>query len=191
MLQALAPIALSLFGGLLGGSERPTLSAAQLEQMFGPQAIANTTNDLYKLLSHSPLYTQIMTSGAQRGTQLANATRANLAARGVSGTPLGGFLNAAGQGYGSAIQRQGQAGLYQNALQAALSNVASRQALFGQSYLGRQNMPTYGRMIGSSLLNAGAAGFSGLLKSKNTGGSSNPYDPNSGNGLLWDVLNNY
>lgn len=154
----------SLLGALLGKSQNPTIDPGMLKNLFGPNALAGDTQQLYKLLLNSPAFSQMMNSSALRGQNIANQTRAGMASRGLSSTPYAGFLNAAGQGYGATLQRQGQQDLFMKALQEAMQNLGQRESIWGQSQLGRQEQPTWGRMIGASLLAGGSQGFGSLLK---------------------------
>jgi len=173
----------SLLGGLLGGGkggQQPGIDPAQLARLFGPNALAGDTQKLYALLMRSPAWSQMMNQSALQGSQTANATRAALASRGLSSTPYASFLNAAGRGYGASMQRQGQQNLFMQALQQAMEGLQNRQSLYGQSILGQQGQPTWGRMIGGSLLNAGAGMFSNPDSWGNLfggGGKKNPLTP--------------
>lgn len=161
---ALAGLGATGLGALLGKHERPMLNPAMLAKLFGPETIAGETQQLYQLLMQSPAFTQMMSSAAMRGNQLSQNMQASMARNGTSDTPFGTFLGAAGRGYGSTLQRQGQSDLFMQALQAALGSLQSRQNLFGSAYMNQG--PTFGRMIGSSLLAAGAQGLGGYLTPK-------------------------
>lgn len=167
--------ALSLGGALLGNSERPTLDPEVMKRLFGPDAISSETNQLYRLLLNSPVFSQIMQGSAMRGTAIANAARGRMAAAGLGGTPMGAWLGAAGSGYGAAFQRSAQADLFMKALMAAMQGLQGREELWGRSQLMRQGQPTWRRMIGASMLNAGSYGLSKI----GTGSST----PASGGGM--------
>ena len=166
----LIPTLLSGLGGIFGSKERQTIDPAVLERLFGPGAISKEAQQLFRLLAASPQFTQIMNQAALSGQGAANRLQSGLASRGLSGTPIGAFQSAASRGFGGAMQRQAQGGLFAQALQAALQNVGNRQNIFAQSQLQRQGQPTFGRLIGSGLLAAGGQGFSGLLDSVGGGG---------------------
>jgi len=151
----------SILGGLLGRKRNPTIDPRILAQLFGPGALSKDTQQLYQMLLNSPAFSQMMNQAAIQGSQTQNATAANLGAAGLSGTPYGAFLGAAGQGYGASLQRGGLQNLYMQALQKAFEGLQNRQSIYANSQLQRQEQPTWQRMIGSSLLNAGATGFSG------------------------------
>lgn len=151
----------AILGGLLGKSQNPTIDPRILAQLFGPGALSKDTNALYQMLVNSPAWSQMMNQAAIQGSQTRNQTQANLAQSGLGGTPYGAFLNAAGGGYTGTLQRQGRQQLFADALRAAFEGLQSRQSAYVNSRLQRQEQPTWGRMIGSSLLNAGAQGMSG------------------------------
>lgn len=150
---------LSAAGSLLGKHERPTIDPEMLKNLFGPGAVAGDTQEFFRALLNSPVFAEIMRSASLRGTSLGNNIRSNVAAAGTGGSPIGAFANAAARGYGTALQLPMKAGLFEEALKAALANNAGRMNLWGQSQLGRQESPTWGRMVGASALNAGATGF--------------------------------
>lgn len=163
---------LTAAGSLLGKSERPTIDPEMLKQLFGPGAVGADAQELFRNLLNSPAFAEIMRSASLRGTSLGNQIRSNVAAAGAGGSPIGAFANAAARGYGTALQLPMRAGLFEQALQAALANNAQRLGVFGQSQLSRQEQPTFSRMVGSSLLGAGATGFANWFGSgAKTGGS--------------------
>ena len=150
---------LTAAGSLLGKSERPTVDPEMLKQLFGPGAVAGDAQEFYRSLLNSPMFAELMRSASLRGTSLGNQIRSNVASAGTGGSPIGAFANAAARGYGTALQLPMKAGLFEEALKAALSNSSQRMSIWGQSQLGRQEDPTWGRMVGASALNAGATGF--------------------------------
>lgn len=151
-----------MLGGLLGKKQNPTIDPAVLKRLFGPDALSGETQQLYQLLLNSPAFSQMMNQAAMQGSNVANQTQANLARAGLGSTPYGGFLNAAGQGYGGTLQRGAKADLFMQALRQAFEGLQSRQGAYVQSRLGRQEQPTWQRMIGASLLNAGSQGLGNL-----------------------------
>jgi len=152
----------SLLGGLLGKKQNPTIDLNVLKKLFGPQALSSETQQLYQMLLNSPAFSQMMNQAALQGQTTANNTRANLASSGLSGTPYGSFLRGAGGGYGAALQRGGMQNLYMQALRSAFEGLQNRQSIYANSKLNRQEQPTWQRMIGASLLNAGSQGLGGL-----------------------------
>jgi hypothetical protein len=157
--------AMTLAGALMGrNSDRPTIDPEMLNRLFGPQALAGDTGALFRMLLNSPAFTQIMRSANLQGSRLGSDIQANVARAGMGGSPLGAFARSAARGYGSALQTPAMGGLYMQALQAALSNLNMRAGLWGQSQLGRQEDPTFQRMLASSLTSAGATGLLGWKK---------------------------
>ena len=156
----------TLLGSLFGAKgQRPTIDPAKLKELFGPQALAGETQDIYKLLLNSPAFSNIINSLGLQGSRAASGTAANLAASGRSSTPYGAFLNAAGRGYGSGLQRQAQSGLFLQALQTALQGLQGRMGLYGESFLQKQGTPSFLQNLGAGLSAAGSQGFlSGLSK---------------------------
>ncbi len=153
---SLLPIGLSLFGGILGGSGTPDrLSAEQISQMFGAQAVSKETQELFRLLQRSPAFQQMMTSASLQGQSFSNRLRANIGRGGQVSTPGANFARAASLGFGGQLQRQGQGQLFGQALQAAIQNLQGQMTMFGQ----QQQLPSFGQQLGSSLLGAGAQGF--------------------------------
>jgi len=152
----------SLLGGLLGKKQNPTIDPNVLKRLFGPDALSGETQQLYQMLLNSPAFSQMMNQAGIQSTQTANRTRAALGASGLGSTPYGGFLNAAGSGYGASMQRQGKQDLFMQALRSAFEGLQNRQSIYASSKLNRQEQPTWQRMIGASLLNAGSQGLGNL-----------------------------
>lgn len=170
----------TLLGGLFGSKgERQPINPALLEQLFGPEAIGKETQGLFKILRNSPVYGQMLNSAAIQGQRVATRSAANLARSGISSTPLGGFLKAAGRGYGGTLQREGQSQLFLQALQQAAQSVGSRQNAYVQSLLQQQQQPSFLQGLGSSLSGAGLQGFLSLLSQ-----GKKQMDPASQMGLL-------
>lgn len=151
--------AATLAGSLLGRSERPTIDPEQLRMLFGPQAIGAESNELFNLLRNSPVFAQIMSGMAAQGTALGNQVQRRVAMSGAGGSPIGAFASAAARGYGGAMQRGALADLFMKAFTAANANVAGRRDIWAQSQLGRQQDPTFNRMLGTAFLNTGASAF--------------------------------
>jgi hypothetical protein len=151
----------SILGGLLAGKkgERQSIDPAELERLFGTQAIAGETQQLFQLLQSSPMFQNMINQSSIAGTKLANRSQAQQARAGLSGSGFGQFLQQAGKGLSGNLQRQGQAQLFQQALRSALQNIQQRQGIFAQSRLQQQGTPSFLGTIGGGLLNAG----SGLL----------------------------
>jgi len=155
----------TLLGGLFGAKgERKPIDPALLERLFGPQAIGNEAQGLFKILRNSPVYGQMLNSAGMQGQRVATRSAANLARSGIGGgTPIGGFLRAAGRGYGATLQREGESQLFSQALQAALQTVGSRQNAFTQSLLTQQQQPSFLSGLGGALSSGGLQGFLSLL----------------------------
>jgi hypothetical protein len=171
---AFAPAILSGLGALFGSKERKPISAEELARLFGPQAISADTNELFNMLRNSPMFSQIMSSMGIQGNQLGNAIKSRVAASGAGGSPVGAFAAAAGSGYSNALQRGAQGQLFEQALRAAMESLQQRAGIWSGSQMQQQSQPTFGRMIGSSLLNAGAQGFSSLWGNAGGGGAVMP-----------------
>lgn len=157
---------LTLAGSFLGRSERPTIDPEQLRMLFGPGAIAGDTQEFYRNLLNSPAFANLMRSASTQGVSLGNQINANVAAAGVSGNPIAAFSRAASRGYGSALQLPMMSDLFMRAFQGALTNNQARMGVWAQSQLGRQEDPTFGRMLGSSLLATGASAFDKWFEKK-------------------------
>jgi hypothetical protein len=162
-LQVLLSLGLSAGGAAIGSKERPTLDPEMLKRLFGPNATAEEVQALFNLLKNSPAFSQILSSNAMQGTQIGNAAAARMGAAGTSETPIGSFLGQAGRGYGQTLNRGAQAQLFMEALKSATQNIQSRQDAYVGSRRARQETPTFGRMVGASMLTAGANGFSNWL----------------------------
>lgn len=164
MWPILAGVGGSILGGLLGKKQNPTIDPRVLAQLFGPGALSKDTQQLYALLANSPEFSQLMSQAGMQGANLQNQMGAQIGQSGLSASPYSGFLKAAGRGYGGTLQRGAKSDLFMKALQAAFEGLQSRQNAYVQSRLSRQEQPTWQRMIGASLLNAGSQGLSGMFK---------------------------
>jgi hypothetical protein len=178
-LALLGPVALSGLGALFGSKERKPISAEELARLFGPQALSADTNALFNMLRNSPMFSQLMNSASIQGNTLGNNIKARVAASGANASPIGAFAAAAGSGYSNALQRGAQGQLFEQALRAAMESLQQRAGIYAGSQMQQQGQPTFGRMIGSSMLNAGAAGFSSLFDSL-----SPPKPPGPGGGVF-------
>lgn len=177
-LQILLSLGLSAGGAAIGSKDRPTIDPEMLKRLFGPGATAEEAQALYKLLQNSPAFAQMLSSNSMQGTNIANQAAARMGAAGTSGTPIGAFLGQAGRGYGATLNRGAQAQLFMEALKAAQSNIANREAAYAGSQMKQQEMPTFNRMVGSSMLASGAEGFSKWLNAGNTAKLPPAQDPN-------------
>lgn len=152
--------ALTLGGGILGAASTPKrLDLNDIRSMFGGQALVGETNSLFKMLMQSPAFQQIMQGGAQQGSMLQGRLAQQLGKSGLGGSPMGGMMKAASMGYGSQLQRQGQTQLFMQALQTAMQNMQGQMGMFAQ----QQQIPSFGQMLGGSMMGAGAQGFGGML----------------------------
>jgi hypothetical protein len=144
-------------GGILGGigSKENKLDWNQINQMFGPGALAGGAEQLYGAMLQSPLLQQILTSGAQQGNMLQQRMMQNMGRSGLQGSPMGQFARAAGQGYGGNIQRNMLSQLYMQALQQAATNLQGRMGMFGQ----QQQIPSFMQQLGGAFMGAGAQGL--------------------------------
>lgn len=157
---------LSAAGAGLGQSERPTLDPNLLKKLFGPEAVGADAQLFFQRLLNSPAFTQIMRSAGLQGSQLNAGINRNLGISGAQGSPIAAFAKAAGRGYSGALQTPAMSDLFLKSLTAAMGNNDMRAGLWGQSQLMKQGTPTFSRMVGSSLLNAGATGFSNWFDKK-------------------------
>lgn len=161
----------TLLGGLFGSKgERKTIDPALLERLFGAEAIGKETQGIFNTLRNSPAFSQMMNQAGISGQRVATRSAANLARSGIGASGMGGFLRAAGRGYGGNLQREGQSQLFMQALQAALGTVGSRQNAFVQSQLQQQQQPSFLQGLGGSLSGAGMQGFLSLLSGLDAGG---------------------
>lgn len=162
-LSLLLSLGLTGAGAALGSKERKPIDPELLKRLFGPGATAEEVQALFNLLKNSPAFSNILSGNSMQGANIANQAQARIGAAGTGGSPIGAFLQQAGRGYGATLNRGAQANLFMEALKAATQNVQARQAAFVGSQRAQQETPTFSRMIGSSLLNAGASGFSNWL----------------------------
>jgi len=169
-LQVLLSLGLAGGGALLGKGQHPTLDPEMLKRLFGPNATAEEVQALFNLLKNSPAFSQMLSANTMQGTNIANQAAARMGTAGTAGTPIGAFLGQAGRGYGQTLNRGSQAQLFMEALKAASAGIRQRESEFVGSQLKRQEEPTWGRMVGASMLTAGAGGFSKWL---NAGGTPN------------------
>lgn len=168
-----APIiggAMTLAGSFLGAHERPTIDPEMLKMLFGPSAITGDTQEFYKNLLNSPAFSELMRSAGIHGSQLSAGINSNVAAAGVGGNPIAAFAKAAGRGYSGALQTPMLSDLFMRAFQAAMQNNQGRMGVWAQSQFGRQEQPTFSRMLGSSLLASGSSAFDQWFKKMGTGG---------------------
>ena len=161
--MALISSLLSGAGGLLGKKGQKPIDPEMLKRLFGPNATAEETQQLFQLLKNSPAFAAMMSGNAMQGTSIANAAATRTAASGAGGTPIAAFLSQAGRGYGATLNRNAQGGLWEQALRAAQQNIGQRMQAFTQSKMQQQQEQPWSRMVGASLLNAGASGFSSIL----------------------------
>jgi hypothetical protein len=168
-------------GAALGGKQNPTIDPEQLKRLFGPGATAEEVQALFNLLKNSPAFANILSGNSMQGANIANQASARMGSAGTTGTPIGAFLDQAGRGYGQTLNRGAQANLFMEALKAATQNIQSRQSAYVNSQNNRQETPTFSRMVGASLLNSGASGFSNWLNAPravlpDAGASTMPQD---------------
>lgn len=150
-------------GGLLGKKGQQPIDPEMLKRLFGPNATAEETQALFALLKNSPAFAAMMSGNAMQGANMANAAAQRTAMSGAGGSPIAAFLAQAGRGYGATLNRNAQGGLWEQALRAAQQNIGQRMQAFTGSKMQQQTEQPWNRMIGASLLNAGATGFGGIL----------------------------
>lgn len=162
----LVPMAIGasgLLGGLLSKSQRGTMDPNMLRALFGPQAIGKDTNELFALLSNSPMFQAMMQSAGMRGQATGAAANRRMARAGVAGgggvSGVGAWMQAAGRQAGANAQIGARGDIYGQALQAAMQNMEGRMGLWGKSQLMQQASPTWGQQVGGSLLGAAGAGL--------------------------------
>jgi hypothetical protein len=145
----------SLFGGGGGGSK---ITPEMLARLFGPQALAGDTNQLYSLMANSPGSRAALGSINMAGQNLAQDLSAGFARRGLTSTGIGtvgqGLANAA-SGFGQA-NYQGQ--LQGQAMDAAQQNLMARLQAFMSNKNANVGQPGgFERIFGSILGAAGPA----------------------------------
>jgi hypothetical protein len=113
------------------------------------------------MLRNSPEFASLQRSAGAQGNIVANRTAASTAARGISGSGIGEFMNQAASGLGSGLQLQQRGQLFGTAAQMAQQNLQNRMNLFGQSFMQDQAMPATSFMntIGAGLMGAGSTIF--------------------------------
>jgi len=150
-------------GGLLGKKGQQPIDPEMLKRLFGPNATAEETQQLFALLKNSPAFAAMMSGNAMQGANIANVAAQRTAMSGAGGSPIAAFLSQAGRGYGATLNRNAQGGLWEQALRAAQQNISQRMQAFTGSKLQQQSEQPWNRMIGASLLGAGAQGFGSIL----------------------------
>jgi len=155
-----------LLGGLLGGRGKGTIDPRLLARMFGPQALASDTQQLYGTLANSPMFQMLMAQASAQGTSAGNATRANFARAGLSNSGVGALGGAVSRGFGQNLILGARGNLWGTALNAAQSNLANRMNLWGQSALQDQQRPTMLQSFGNALTGAAGAGLTAQLSNR-------------------------
>lgn len=162
-LSLLLSLGLTGAGAALGSKERKPIDPELLKRLFGPGATAEEVQALFNLLKNSPAFSNILSGNSMQGANIANQAAAKVGAAGVGGSPIAAFLSQAGRGYGATLNRGANANLFMEALKAATQSIQNREAAYVGSQRTQQETPTFSRMVGSSLLGAGASGFSNWL----------------------------
>jgi len=170
------PITLALIGGgalggLLGGRGKKSIDPQLLARLFGPQALATDTQSLFNTLVNSPMFQYLQNQASASGTAAGNATRANFARAGLSGSGVGALGSAVAGGFGQNLMLGARSNLWSSALQAAQANLAGRMNIFGQSALNSQGQPSLAQSFGNALTGAASVGLS--AKSARTPRSNN------------------
>jgi hypothetical protein len=159
----LALSGLGLVGGLFGGRGQKTIDPKMLARLFGPAALSADTQTLFQTLAASPMFQQIMSQASATGTAAGNATRANFARAGLSGSGVGALGSAVSRGFGQNLILGARGNLWGTALSAANQNLMARMGLYGQSALGAQSQPSTLQSFGNALTGAAATGLTARL----------------------------
>jgi hypothetical protein len=143
-----------ILSGLLGGGQKgPTgLDANTLSRLFGSGALSGDISQLYKLLSQSPQFQQMLLQNSIQGQQFQGNLSSGLAQRGLNTSGIGTIANAAGQSATSAGELGLRGGLFGQAGSLAQQNLLARLQSYTQGRLGQPQGPSFLSQIGGDLL---------------------------------------
>lgn len=163
---AVALGAISALGGVLGSKGRKEIDPAVLRRLFGPEAVTKDTLEFYNNLINSPQGAAMLNNASVVGANVANQINARAAESGIAGgggeSGVGSFGVAAGGSASNLLKGNIKAGLYGQALEAALNNNAQRMGIYGQSALQKQGTPTFAQALGAGLQSGAGAIAAGL-----------------------------
>ena len=163
---AVALGAISALGGVLGSKGRKEIDPEVLKRLFGPEAVTKDTLDFYNNLINSPQGAAMLNNASVVGANVANQINARAAESGIAGgggeSGVGSFGVAAGGTASNLLKGNIKAGLYGQALEAAINNNAQRLGVYGQSALMKQGTPTFAQALGAGLQSGAGAIAAGL-----------------------------
>lgn len=136
---------------------RSRAGRAESEIYLGPQAIANDTNELFRLLASSPMFANILRGISQQGSQLNTGIQSAIGRTGLAGSGIG----AATSGLASSVTGNAMAGaqgdLFRQALETALQALTSRLQMAPTLSESRRAGPSVLESIGSGIGRVGGA----------------------------------
>ena len=91
-----------------------------------PEAVANETNQLYKLMASSPAFASMLQGIMGQGSQFNTAFQGNLARTGLSGTGVGAISGGLAKGVTGNQIGQARGQLFSEALNTAIQNLTER-----------------------------------------------------------------
>ena len=156
---ALIPIGMSLGGAIMGGMGQDKLSYEDIQKMFGSKKLVGGTENLFRMMKQSPMYNQMMQGAQNQASTYRGNLAKNMGSSGLGGTPMAGLTKAAGLGYGSQLQRQGQSQMWMQAMQQAMQQMQLQAQMFGQ----QQQKPNLWQQMGGAMMGGGAQGFANIF----------------------------
>lgn len=130
---------------------RSRAGRAESEIYLGPQAIANDTNELFRLLSSSPAFAQMLQSITQQGSQMNTGFQSALGRTGLSSTGIGAAAGGLAKSATSNAMTGARGELFSQALNTALQALSERLAQ-AQGLSESRRHVSWGRRIGDTLL---------------------------------------
>lgn len=107
--------------GTLGGKGLPFAN-----ELLGPQAITDTTQQLFQLMQSSPAFAAMLKSIMGQGQQFNTGVQSALGRTGLSGTGVGAVTGALANSATSNALTQARGQLFSDALQTALQSLMAR-----------------------------------------------------------------
>jgi len=149
------PLTLLLLGGsaagtLFGGQKQP--SFADIQKMFGPEALGKNANAIYQILASSPSFRNAIGGANLAGQNAGQTIDANLARAGLGSTGVG----AVGEGLGSAASGFNISNLIGGLHQTALGQAGDLNQLLAQIYMNTRQQHSPFQTASAAVLGAGA-----------------------------------
>ncbi len=151
--------AMAIGGGIMGGlNQQKPLDWDEIQKRFGSKALVGQTEDLYRMMSQSPMFQNMMQGAQNQASTYRGNLAKNMGGSGLGGTPMAGLAKAASLGYGSQLQRQGQSQLFMQAMQQAMQQMQLQAQMFGM----QQQIPNFWQQMGGAMMGGGAQGMAGM-----------------------------